>query len=131
MPAWEAAPWQSLCRWLVNRLSFDDCPYLPRPFQGRQATRAEALWRFVQQQALWEDPQIASAIAASKDRVFLTCQALADGYAQEGEACVVFPDGIGVKAQKPTPQKVGQTRLENKAKRHETEVLQLPRPDGS
>lgn len=131
LPAWESAPWQNLCRWLVNRLSFDDCTHLRRQFQGEQATSADALWRFVQQQALKEDQRVAEEIAACKDRTFPTCEAVADVYATEGEEFIVFTDGIGVKAQKPTRQKAGQTRQEKPAKRHDTDVLQLPRPDGS
>ena len=131
LPAWQSGPWQALSRWLVNRLSFDDCTHLRRQFQGEQATSADALWRFVKQQALTEDQNIASQIAASKDLAFPTCEAVADVYAREGKEFVVFTDGIGVKAQKPTRQKVGQARIEKKEKRHETDVVQLPRPDSS
>jgi hypothetical protein len=131
LPAFLSAPWQGLCRWLVNRLSYDDCTHLRRAFQGEQATSADTLWRFVQQQAALEDQKIAKAIAASKDTDFPTCEAVPDVYATEGEEFIVFTDGIGVKAQKPTRQKAGQTKKEKPAKRHDTDVLQLPRPDGS
>jgi hypothetical protein len=99
-------------------------------FQGEGARGADTLWRFVQEQAAQEDARIASAIAASKEAAFPTCTAVEDVYATASEEFVVYTDGIGVKAQKPTRQKAGQTRVEKTKKRHETDVLLLPRPDG-
>ena len=131
LPAEQSAAWQGLCRWWVNRLSYDECAYLQRAFQGESAQSADALWRFVQKQALQEEQRMAAAIAAAADKELPACEAVADVYAPEGEEFVVFTDGIGVKAQKPTRQRAGQAREAKEAKRHETDVLQLPRPDGS
>jgi hypothetical protein len=56
--------------------------------------------------------------------------AVADLYAPKGEAFdefVVMTDGIGVKAQKPTRQKKGEPKQKKVEKRHDTDVLILPR----
>lgn len=44
---------------------------------------------------------------------------------------VLFSDAIGVKAQKPTRQRRGEPVVVKELKRHETDVLLLPRRDGS
>jgi hypothetical protein len=131
LPEAQSAPWQGLCRWLVNRLSFDDCAALCQRFQGERSKSADSLWRFVQEQAQKEDQQVAAEIESTSMLAFPTCVPVADVYAEAGEEFVVFTDGIGVKAQKPTREKTGQTRKSKTTKRHETDVLQLPRPDGS
>jgi hypothetical protein len=131
LPEAQSAPWQGLCRWLVNRLSFDDCAALCQRFQGEPAKSADALWHFVQEQAKQEDQKIASQIALAAPLSFPTCAPVEDVYSGEGSEFVVFTDGIGVKAQKPTREKTGQTRQQKTAKRHDTDVLQLPCPEGS
>src|SRR5580658_8026294 len=101
LPQEQSAPWQALQRWMVNRLSFDDCACLCRRFQGEETPSADALWRFVQQQAKQEDQKVAAQIEIARDLAFPTCEAVADVYAPAGKEFVVFTDGIGVKAQKP------------------------------
>src|SRR5262249_12805462 len=85
LPEAQSAAWQVLCRWLVNRLSFDDCAHLCRQFQGAVSKSADALWRFVQEQALREDQNIASQIERAKEWAMPLCEPVADVYAQEGE----------------------------------------------
>jgi hypothetical protein len=131
LPKAQSAPWQGLCRWLVHRLSFDDCAFVCQRFQGESSKSADSLWRFVQEQAQKEDQQIAAQIEGAQARAFPICVPVTDVYAEAGEEFVVFTDGIGVKAQKPTREKVGQTPKPKTTKRHDTDVLQLPRPDGS
>jgi hypothetical protein len=124
---------QPLCqlrRFLLNRLSFADAAQTLRHIQGENAVSEDALWRFVQQQALKEETAIAEAIAASVDRPLPTFTAVADVYAPESDEFVVYTDGICVKAQKPTREKAGQPQKPKPEKRHDTDVLLLQRKDG-
>lgn len=131
LPQSDSAPWQAFRRGMLQRLSFDDCASLCRRLQGQAAKSADALWRFVQDQAVSEDHQIASQIQRVQDQPLPGCHPVADVYAQDGAEFTVFTDAIGVKAQKPTRQKVGQVRQPKTVKRHDTDVLQMLRPDGA
>ena len=52
-------------------------------------------------------------------------------YAAEAAEFVVLTDGIGVKAQKPTRQPAHEPKQAKGEKRHDTDVLILPRPNGT
>ena len=115
MPASSSRPLRSVCRWLLNRLSLGD----------------GALWRFVQKQAAPEEAAIAPEIESAASWPSPIVEAVADVYAAEGGEFVVLTDGIGVKAQKPTRQKAGQPKSPKREKRHDTDVMLLPRRDGT
>lgn len=124
---------QPLCdlrRFLLNRLSFADAAQTLRQVQGERAISEDGLWRFVKQQAQEEDRIVAASIASSADLPLPAFTAVADVYAPEGVEFVVYTDGICVKAQKPTREKVGQQKKVKPDKRHDTDVLLLPRKDG-
>jgi hypothetical protein len=59
----------------------------------------------------------------------LAYQAAIDIYDPDAPESVVYTDGIGVKAQKLTREKAGETKVTKVEKRHETDVMILPRPD--
>jgi hypothetical protein len=56
--------------------------------------------------------------------------ASADLYTPDSAEFVVLTDGIGVKAQKPTREKMGEPKQVKLDKRHDTDVLILPRRNG-
>lgn len=124
-------PLRSLRRWLVGRLSFGESEHVLRQVQGEGALKEDALWRFVQQQAAKEDVAIATQIEASQSLPMPVCEAVKDVYSAEAREFALLMDGICVKAQKPTREKEGQPRKRKKEKRHDTDVLLLPRRDGS
>lgn len=119
-----------LCCLLVNRLSFADCAHVLEQIMGPQALKEDSLWRFVKRQAQKEDAAIAQKIAARAALAFPECAAVADVYAPDTQEFVVLTDAIGVKAQKPTRQKVGQPAKPKQEKRHDTDVFVLARPGG-
>jgi hypothetical protein len=131
-------PLETLCRFLVNRLSFADSACLLEQVQGPQAKKEDSLWRLVQQLSQQEDAKICQKIAASTRLPLPECEAVADVYAPDTDEFVVLTDAIGVKAQKPTrkqrhcvsTQRVAQPAPQKKDKRHDTDVFVLPRPQG-
>jgi hypothetical protein len=124
-------PLRSLRRWLVGRLSFGDSEQVLQQVQGPGTRSEDALWRFVQKQAAQEDAAIATQIEASACLPMPVCEAVGDVYEGEAAEFVMLMDGICVKAQKPTREKEGQPRKRKKQKRHDTDVMLLPRRDGT
>jgi uncharacterized protein UPF0236 len=125
-----SAPLQTLCRFLVNRLSFADSAYLLEQIQGRQAKKEDSLWRLVQRLSKQEDAAIAQKIAACQALPFPECAPVSDVYAPDTYEFVVLTDAIGVKAQKPTRKKAAPPNRQKQAKRHDTDVFVLPTPGG-
>jgi hypothetical protein len=125
----------------VNRLSFGDVALLIQELTGAAVLSEDGLWRLAQgaAQALDERQrqQIEDAMALAEPGY----TAPADIYEDISEAraveFVTMTDGIGVKSQKPTREKRAGEPTRHKTekakgeKRHDTDVLLLPRKDGS
>jgi hypothetical protein len=97
---------------------------------GTAVFSEDSLWRLVQRAAQTLDEQqqqVIQDMAARLEPRYSACAALYDAAAVE---FAVMTDGIGVKAQKPTRERTGELRRQKKEKRHETDVLLLPRPGG-
>ena len=90
----------------------------------------DGVWRLVQREAERLDTAQRQAIQASAPLPEPEYVASEDLYAPESAEFVVLTDGIGVKAQKPTRERAGQPKQAKLEKRHDTDVLILPRRDG-
>jgi len=122
---------KSFCLYWAGRLAFDEVARLAGQFSGAEAISADTIWRWVQEEAARLDAVQQQAIAASRnlpEPAFVACP---DLYAPDESEFVVLTDGIGVKSQKPTREKRGTPRQTKTEKRHEIDVLILPRPDGT
>jgi hypothetical protein len=121
-------------RFWANRLSYGDVARLTQQMAGCAVLSEDGIWRLVHKQAQALDAQQLQAIQEAMDLEEPQYVAVTDLYAppgqEAGEEFVVLTDGIGVKAQKPTRQRKGEPRPEKGEKRHDTDVLILPRPDG-
>ena len=125
-----SAPLCSYARFWANRLSYDDVAGLVQDRAGGALLSADSIWRLVHEEAERLDTAQWQAIQQTADLAEPQYVAVADLYAPKGEAFdefVVMTDGIGVKAQKPTRQKKGEPQQEKGDKRHDTDVLILPR----
>ena len=113
----------------AQRLSFDQVALLLEQFSGKDAPRADTIWSWVHHQAEQIDEQLRQQIQQELMMPLPQYVACPDPY--EGEAeFLVMSDGIGVKSQKPTREKRGTPKTAKVAKRHDTDVMILPRPDG-
>ena len=113
----------------VNRLSYGDVARLLEQMAGLPLLSEDGVWRLVQKQAQGLDAAQMQAIEEAADLTEPKYVA-ADLYAPESAEFVVMTDGIGVKAQKPTREKAGQPKQAKVEKRHDTDVLILPRREG-
>jgi hypothetical protein len=115
----------------VQRLSFDETAFLLREVTGEDAPSADTLWRWCHKEAKRADAVQGHTIAQAQGIAPPLYVACLDPYDKESVEFVVQTDGIGVKAQKPTRERAGQPKIGKVAKRHDTDVLIVPRPDGS
>ena len=128
----------------ANRLcfgSFGDVARLLEQMTGVAVVSEDGVWRWVQEQARVLDAAQRQMIAEETDQPEPVCVAPDDLYAPESAEFVVMTDGIGVKAQKPTRHKAGpsaqpqpvktQPQPAKVEKRHDTDVLLLPHPNGA
>ena len=128
-----SGPLCSYARFWANRLSYDDVAALVFDRAGCALLSADSIWRLVHDEAERLDTAQWQAIQETADMAEPPYRAVTDLYAPKGEAgeafdeFVVMTDGIGVKAQKPTRQKKGESKQEKVEKRHDTNVLILPR----
>jgi hypothetical protein len=117
----------------ATRLSFGEVARLLEEMCGLPLLSEDGVWRLVQRQAHVLDAAQHQAIldgAALPEPEYVAAEAAAL-YAAEAAEFVVLTDGIGVKAQKPTRQPANQAKQCKEEKRHDTDVLILPRPDGT
>lgn len=117
----------------ANRLSFSEVARLLEEISGLPVLSEDSVWRLVQQQAQVLDAQQGQAILVSTALPEPEYEApeVAALYAAEAAEFVVLTDGIGVKAQKTTRQPAHEPKQVKEEKRHDTDVLILPRPDGT
>ena len=114
----------------VNRLSYGDVARLLEQMSGLPLLSEDGIWRLVQKEAQGLDAAQRQAIEEAADLTEPEYVAAAELYTPEGAEFVVMTDGIGVKAQKPTREKAGQPKKAKVEKRHDTDVLIVPRRDG-
>jgi hypothetical protein len=116
-----------------NRLPYGDVSRLLREMTGAEVSSEDSIWRLVQHEAQLLDKAQGKKIAET------AClpephYVAADGlYEADTPEFVAMMDGIGVKSQKPTRAHKGTANTQAAAKvekRHDTDVLILPRPDG-
>jgi len=114
----------------VNRLSYGDVARLLEEMAGLPVLSEDGVWRLVQREAEVLDAAQRQAIQASALLPEPEYVASEELYAPGSGEFVVMSDGIGVKAQKPTREKAGEPKKAKVEKRHDTDVLILPRRDG-
>ena len=123
------------CRALywATRLSFGEVAHLLEEMGGQELMSEDSVWRLVQHQGQVLDAQQQQAILASAGlpEPEYAAPEMAALYAPEQAEFVVLTDGIGVKAQKPTRQFKGEPKQAKVEKRHDTDVLILPRRNGT
>ena len=118
------------CLYWSCRLPFCQVQHLIYEHCGVRLLSEDSLWRACQSEALKLDEQLEKNIDQSHALPEPSYQAALEIYNPEVAESVVFTDAIGVKAQKSTRQKVGETKVAKVEKRHDTDVMILPRPDG-
>ena len=121
---------EEFCLYYLNRMSFHEVEGLVERVSGQPLVCEQTLWNWALAKALVRDADLAKQVEAAKS---LPLPAIATGldlYAPEAEEVLVLSDAIGVKAQKPTRQKPQEAPVPKEAKRHDTDVLLLERPNG-
>ena len=127
-----SGPLRRRCLYWANRLSFGEVAHLLEESCGCPLLSEDSIWRLVQEEAARLDAAQAQEIEVRTGLPEPVYQASEQLCSPEGDEFVVLTDGIGVKAQKPTRERAGEPKkAEKKEKRHDTDVLILPRRDGS
>jgi len=114
----------------VNRLSFHEVERLVERISGHRLACEQTLWNWALHKAVELDAALAQEVTAGQDLPAPQIASSVDIYAPAAEEVLVLTDAIGVKAQKPTRDKPGGAPTLKEAKRHDTDVLLLERPDG-
>lgn len=130
MPQVLSAPLRQCCLYWSCRLPFSQVQQLLFEHSGERLLSEDGLWRICQTEAQKLDEQQEQIIEQSGHLPEVSYRAAADIYNPEVAEAVIFTDAIGVKAQKPTRQKAGEAKVAKVEKRHDTDVMILPRPDG-
>ena len=120
--------------WVIfwaNRVSFGELELLMEQVSGAAGMSEDAIWRLIQSEALRLDTCQLDAISQSADQPEPNYIAGERVYERDAPEFVVMTDGIGVKAQKPTRERTGQPKTPKVEKRHDTDVLIMPRPNGA
>lgn len=123
-------PLRQLCLHWCCHLPFEQVENLLSQIGGSDLYSHNTLWRICQAEAHCLDALETQQIQQSLDFPDPVFEAAKDLYSAEVAESVIFTDAIGVKAQKPTRQKAGEVRVAKAEKRHDTDVMILPRPDG-
>lgn len=124
-----SAPLRGQALFWATWLSFGEVARLLEEMCGLPVLSEDSVWRLVQRQAQVLDAAQRQAIldgAALPEPEYVAAEAAAL-YAAAAAEFVVLTDGIGVKAQKPTCQPANQAEQTKGEKRHDTDVLILPR----
>jgi hypothetical protein len=124
-----SAPLRNCCLFWSIHLPFSQVEQMLQQQCGIRLVSEDSLWRICQNESLKLDEEQRQIISQSVDLPEPCYQAASDIYDPDAPESVVYTDGIGVKAQKPTREKVGEAKVAKGEKRHETDVMILPRPD--
>jgi hypothetical protein len=117
--------------WVTRIPSFSDAARLITEFAGDRLFSEDTLWRLVQGEADDLDTQQFDEIVQTQSLPEPAFVAVENVYDPQTEEFVVMTDAIGVKAQKPTREPHGEAKKPKEVKRHDTDVMILPRPDGT
>ncbi len=114
----------------VNRLSFHEVEALVERVCGVRLVCEQTLWNWAQRKVEILDAGLADQVRACQELPAPTVADRVDIYDGQAEEVLVLTDAIGVKAQKPTRDKPAEARTTKQAKRHDTDVLLLQKPEG-
>lgn len=132
LPAYTALV-KERCLFWCHRLPFAQVALLLEQMGGQRLLSADTIWRLVQSEAQRQDARVQEEIAKTAglpDPNFAPLVSETALYDPAVAEFCVLTDGIGVKAQKPTRPRTGQFSPPKAEKRHETDVMLLPRPEG-
>jgi hypothetical protein len=121
---------QRVFEWANRVQSFADLAGVVTECAGTSVLSEDSVWRLVQDEAQRLDEDQLQNIVEAEPVPEPTYVAPDDVYDPEAKEFVVMTDAIGVKAQKPTRERKGEPKKPKQEKRHDTDVLILPRPDG-
>jgi hypothetical protein len=109
-------------------MSFHEVAGLLARVCGAPLLCEQTLWNWAQSKVEILDAQLAEQVQAAKELASPTIAETVDLYDIAAEEVLVLTDAIGVKAQKPTRD--GEPPTAKQAKRHDTDVLLLEKPEG-
>jgi hypothetical protein len=121
---------QEFCLFACTRTSYDTVATLVSRMTGEALVCPQTLCHWVQQKACQLDAALATEVAAIACLPMPTLAEAVDLYDGQVEEVLLLCDGICVKAQKPTHERVGEPRQEKPCKRHDTDVMLLQGKDG-
>ena len=121
---------QEMGLYYVNRLSFHEVEGLVERVCGVRLACEQTLWNWAQRKVEILDARLVQQVRASEELPSPAVAEMLDLYDAAAEEVLVFTDAIGVKAQKPLRDKPGELPTKKEAKRHDTDVLLLEKPDG-
>ena len=93
----------------LNRMSFHEVGGLLERRSGVGLACEQTVWNWALQKALVLDARLAHEVEACQKWPFPQIQSEVDIYSKEAEEVLVLTDAIGVKSQKPTREKPGET----------------------
>ena len=122
----------------ATRFPFSEVSCLLREFCGEYLLSEDTIWRWVQAQARCLDAQQQQIIQEVADQSMTDLPEPeyiapidSDLYDSASEEFITLTDAIGVASQKPTRQKADEEKCKKAEKRHDTDVMILPTPDGN
>jgi len=104
-------------------MSYDTVVSVVERTTGSLLVCSQTLCHWVQDKAALLDAALIAEVAAASVLPAPALAEVVDIYDPQAKEVLVFCDGIGVKAQKPTHEKAGEPRREKPDKRYETDVM--------
>lgn len=122
---------EEFCLFYCTRTSYATVVSLVERLCGQPLVCAQTLLHWGERKAKQIDQALGAQVEQAASLPLPVVAQTVDVYAPDAEEVLLFCDAIGVKAQKPTHEKVGQPRKPKPHKRHETDVMLLQKPEGS
>jgi hypothetical protein len=121
---------EQLGLYYINRISYQEVEGLVERVCGEKLVCEQTLWNWAKRKVGGIDARMAEEVAACQEGAFPEVAASVEIYSEQAEEVLVLSDAIGVKAQKPTRDKPGAPPAQKQAKRHDTDILMLQKPEG-
>ena len=129
--AHSSAGLHELCLFACTRMSYATVTDMVERLTGKRLVCAQTLCNWVQAKATEINGLLRNAVQQSAALPLPVVAQDVDVYASEAEEVLLLTDGICVKAQKPTHEKVGEARREKPCQRHDLDVMLAQNQDGS
>ena len=122
---------EEFCVYAANRMSYDVVALLIKRFSGQPTVCAQTICNWVEARARQLDASVAEEVASASSLPMPSLAEHVDLYDKDAREVLLMVDAIGVKAQKPTRQREGQSRQPKPHKRHDIDVMLAQGRDGS